>query len=118
MVATWPLTSRMKPDADQYIEARQPNRITFDPEVGPTIDRRRGTAAGTLVTIRFTGLTDAERATFEDWYEGPLYDGALPFSWVDPIRGVSASYKFTKDAYQLSAHDHKFDLSFQLLRFP
>ena len=118
MVASWPLTARMSPDTDAYTEARQPNRITFEPEVGPPIDRRRGTAAGTLVTIRFTGITDAERETFEDWYRDTLFDGVLPFNWVDPVRGVAATYKFTKDVYQLAAHDQKFDLSFRLLRLP
>ncbi|WP_336802480.1 hypothetical protein [Kaistia sp. MMO-174] len=120
MVATWPLANRKSPDAASYSEAPQSNRITFEPEIGPTIDRRRGTAAGTMLNIQFTGITDDERETFEDWYRSTLYDGVLPFVWVDPIRGTSASFRFTKDTYELRPHPgaEYHDLSFQLYRLP
>jgi len=120
MVATWPLVNRKSPDAAQYTESPQSNRISFEPEVGPTIDRRRGTAAATALSMQFTGITDDERQTFEDWYRDTLFDGVLPFVWVDPIRGVTASFKFTKETYQLQPHAgaQEHDLSFRLLRLP
>lgn len=119
-MAIWPLTNRQSPDSDQYSESRQLNKISFEPEVGPSIDRRRGTAAGTTVSIHFTGITEAERVTFENWYEDILFDGTLPFDWLDPVRGEIRTFKFTQGAYELKPHagNNYHDLTFKLLRFP
>ena len=89
----WPAGLPQKPDVDGWSEAPQPNRAQFQPEVGPPIRRRRGTARSYLVQAVFN-MTDAQVATFWSFWQSDLKDGTLVFTWTHPVTGASARWSF------------------------
>lgn len=67
----------------------------YQPDTGPSITRRRTTAvmrplSGSMI------LTDAQIATFETFFYTTIMNGALPFTFPDPISGATLLVKFTK----------------------
>jgi hypothetical protein len=119
---TWPATIPQYPDADQWVGGPQRNKVSFKPEVGTSIDRRRASAAGAIYQGVFSQFTTAQRATFETWFEDDLADGTLSFDWADPVTGVTATWKFTDEdpPYQFTAHGGygRHSLSLRLMRLP
>lgn len=73
----------------------QPNKITFQPEVGPTIDRRRSSSVNRIYTVDVPGLSHTEYHDFVDFYKTTLQEGTLPFRAVDPFSGLEKTFKFT-----------------------
>lgn len=71
-----------------------PQRLLVTPmEDGPPKVRRRNLGApGTMSgDVRMTG---AQFADFMAWGEGALLDWSLPFTWIDPISGLTATLQF------------------------
>ena len=99
---TWPASLPQIPAPGMSV-APQRNKISFEPEIGDSIDRRRGTAASKAYQISLPPMTKAQFAIFEAFFEDDLYDGVLPFTWNDPISGASHSWKFTGDDPPYSA---------------
>jgi len=92
----WPASLPQIPVPGMSI-APQRNKIAFEPEIGDSIDRRRGTAASKVYQIALPPMTKEQYATFEEFFEDDLYDGVLSFTWDDPVSGVEYSWKFTND---------------------
>ncbi|MDZ4382799.1 MAG: hypothetical protein U0942_15820 [Parvibaculum sp.] len=100
-VPSWPLQGRallrgwqMKP---------QNNRASFQPETGPPITRRRGTAAGKLWSARYR-ISEADFATFEAWFAADAKSGTLPFDMPHPRSCVTTRFSFTDDSYAAEEH--------------
>lgn len=121
-MASWPASLPQYPDVDQWAGGPQDNRISFQPERGPSIDRRAGSAIAHVFRAQFSNLTTAQRAAFITWFEDDLYDGTLSFTWADPVTGTSYSWKFMKDdpPYQFTAHGGEglHTLTCRLMRLP
>lgn len=89
----WPSTIPDEPDQGSYGEAVVSNLSSFSPDVGPPTVWRRSTIKGTK--IQFTlFMTPAELVLFREFFEDDLGDGALPFSWTNPVYGVAKRYMF------------------------
>lgn len=103
-VATWPATLPQAPDGGGFEGGPQNNRLSFKPEIGPTIDRRRGSSKTHIYSFKFSLLTPAQRAAFETFYSETLLDGTGTFYFDDPISGTTHTWKFTDDnpPYNLS----------------
>lgn len=69
-------------------------RTTVD--VGPAIQRRRYTATVRKITVPCI-LTNAERITFEAFYDDDILSGTLAFNWIDPLNGTTVSMRFADD---------------------
>lgn len=116
----WPTGLPQKPIANQWVGGPQKNKVSFQPELGPTIDRRRGSAAGEVFQATFDVITDAGLQTFKDFFRTDLLDGVLAFQWVDPIDGDTANWKFIDDPpYQVRSGRYQYhQISFKLLKLP
>ena len=115
--ATWPSTIPQKPALGGFTWKPQSNKVTFKPEIGPSIERRRGTAVVHSYDAKFPPFTAAEVATFETWFQDDLKSGTLKFNWNDPVSGTLFSWKITD--YQFSNMDaNRFDLAVKINRLP
>lgn len=88
----WPTelpTEGLSGVTDQFVGAK----ILSEVDQGPPIARQRYTKARRPVNIPIT-LTNAQRIVFDEWYSTDLKYGVLSFNWVDPVTGVSRSFKF------------------------
>lgn len=95
-MATWPASLPQIPVPGMGI-APQRNKVSFEPEIGDSIDRRRGTAASKIYQIALPPISKAQFIVFTEFFEEDLYDGVLPFDWSDPLTGELHSWKFTGD---------------------
>jgi hypothetical protein len=91
---TWPVALPQKPLLSGLARSPKSNVVAFGTEVGPGKQRRRSTARMQVWSLQFS-LTDAQRATFESFFEDDLSDGALAFDWEDPVTESAASWKFS-----------------------
>ena len=98
--AVWPATLPQTPLMTGWAWSPQDNRVSFKPAVGPSIERRRGTAVVYNYNARFPPLTDALLSTFETWYHGDLKSGTLHYLWLDPVSGTNLKWKI--ESYQIN----------------
>lgn len=94
MTAAWPGTVNQIVNQDSFNEAPERNVISFQPEVGPPIERRR-TSISSNVFAFTQWYTSTEYDALVDFYRTTLLDGVLTFTRNHPRTGVSATFKFT-----------------------
>ncbi len=97
----WPILLAQEPDPGPWSWAPQNNKVSFKPAVGPSIERRRGTAVVHNYNATFSYLTTAEVSVFEDFYQDDLSSGVLHYLWNDPVSGVSHKWKI--ESYTLTS---------------
>lgn len=80
----------------------QSNVVSFQPDVGPSIDRRRASITSRTRDVKLPMMTATQLATFKTFFHDTLFDGVLPFTWVDPITSAAARMKFvqSKEPYR------------------
>ena len=93
LAAEWPSTV---PD---YWEATisggpQQNKVSFDPRVGPSIERKSATATNRKYRVSVPGLDLDEFTAFVAFHKTTLAEGTLPFTHTDPFTGVEKTFKF------------------------
>ena len=89
---TWPASLPQKPLLTGFQIAAQSMVIAFGTEVGPGKIRRRTTAR--VAGLPFSFHVNATKlATFIDFFEDDLEDGALAFDMTDPVVGGTASFR-------------------------
>lgn len=118
---TWPATLPQDAAVDGFSHSPQANKVSFQPDVGPSIDRRRATAKVKLLNITLPPVTAGQVAIFDAFFENDLKDGVLPFDWKDPITGAAASMKFGsgEQPYTIAPASSKlFRISFQAQILP
>lgn len=93
MPSSWPGTLPQTPQFGGFDETPQRNVAAFLPDVGPSKQRRRSTATGSICAAQFE-VSDAQRATLDTFYRTTLSDGTLPFTWNHPITGISSTWTF------------------------
>lgn len=94
MTAAWPASlpqSPFLPVTDQ----RQTAVVRTSMDAGPPKMRRRFTAAVRQITLGMF-LTGAERAVFDAFFATTLEEGALPFTWTDPVDDSSVDLRFVE----------------------
>lgn len=74
----------------------QRNVVSFTPEIGPSIDRRRASSSGKIRDVELVNLDLTQYETFKAFFEIDLYNGILPFIWVDPLTSAPAKVKFVQ----------------------
>lgn len=74
----------------------QSNVVSFQPEVGPSIDRRRASIVQRTHEIAFANLTETQYQTFVDFFDVTLFSGVLPFNWVNPMTGAAHKVKIVQ----------------------
>jgi len=115
--ANWPGTLPDRPLFDGWSWTPQDNKASFQPDVGPSIDRRRGTAVAFEYDARFPPLSDAQVGYFETFFHTTLVGGTLHFLWADPVSGTS--YKWKIADYQINSLGAGWhELSMKLMRLP
>ena len=92
-VAVWPASLPTLIPTDGYSDEVERNVISFQPEVGPPLERRRSSVSTNLVSYPVNVTLD-EFETLKDFYRDDLKDGVLPFTRDDPITEVQTTYKF------------------------
>lgn len=113
----WPATIPQNPVLGGWTWKAQDNKVSFKPEIGPSIERRRGTAIVHNYDAKFPPFTAAEVATFETWFQDDLKSGTLHFLMDDPTSGTSFKWKIA--TYQFSNMEaNRFDLSMKINRLP
>lgn len=115
-MATWP-SDLPGPLARGWSASRQDNKAVVQPEIGPAIVRRRGTAAGyeTPATWVFDAV---ELAVFEAFYLDDLADGSLVFAMQEPRTGTAAVFRFV-GAYEIAPPAlGSYRVTARLLRLP
>jgi hypothetical protein len=95
--AAWPATVPDEPDAGSYTEQYVSNLSAFQPDAGPPTTLRRSTIKSSKIQCSFF-MTPAELEDFRAFFEDDLGDGSLPFTWTNPVYGVSKRYLFAPDS--------------------
>ncbi len=96
----------------------QNNTVSFDPEIGTSITRRRASSFVRNYKINFSLLTADEFEAFKTFFHNTLLDGVLPFAWQHPMTGASHRCKFKlagENGYQETRRKNdRFDLEFDI----
>ena len=89
---TWP--AGLPPfQAANYARRPAPLAARFEPEAGPTIQRRRFRAGPEQLRLELR-LTAAQLDVFWAFWRGDAAGGASPFRLLDPVRGDEAIFQF------------------------
>lgn len=110
---TWPASLPQEPLIKEYQEAPKSNVIRSEMSYGPAKARRRSTAKMTNAQTIYL-LTQAQRETFEQWFENDIADGALAFNWPRPRGGVVPVLITGDPPYTLSTSGKNYRLSMTL----
>ena len=92
-MADWPATLPDDWILDGASGAFGDNTLRSQPDVGPPKLRRRSTA----MPDRFSGsllMTTTQIGYLDTFYKTTLGGGSLPFDWLHPVTGASASFNF------------------------
>lgn len=97
-MAVWPATLPDEFLVSGFQHSAAANRVSFSPEKGPPIVRRRGTSAPQRFSGSISPLTTEQWETFQDFYRDDLKDGASRFTWRHPITLEPAVVMFDPEA--------------------
>ena len=114
MTAAWPGTVNQYMRRNNYSEAPEANKASFQPEVGPPIERRRSSISTVLIVGEGRG-TRTEWDNLVTFYRTTLLDGALPFTRTNPDTGGTITCVFTEPPKLISvgARYRHYSLSFR-----
>lgn len=76
--------------------------VSFQPEVGVPITRRRTTAPIEVWSMSVVLYDFAQLAEFEAWFNDDLAQGALPFVWRHPVSKAVTRFKFMPATFDTS----------------
>lgn len=114
----WPASLPQLPSDGGFAEQPHDNAARFQPEVGPDMTRRRGTATATDVSVTLPPMTKAQAATFVAFYMDDMKAGTQTFTWAHPRTGVSATFRFA-GPYRLDHLTYNlWQVSFGLVELP
>jgi hypothetical protein len=95
MVDAWPSDLPQALQAGGFSEGAGDGLLEYKPDTGPSITRRRSTAAmrpfnGSII------CDDVQLASFRAFYGTTIMGGALPFEFPDQVQSGTLLVKFTK----------------------
>ena len=116
MVQAWPGTINQRVMYDSYREQPETNKLTFQPEVGPPIERRRSGISTDVISFNGAG-TVTEWSNLKTFFRTTCIDGTDTFTRTHPLTGSSATFKFTEPPRLLSIRNarHEWQLSVRLM---
>lgn len=88
MAVAWPGSVNQLVYRNGYSQSPERNVATFQPQVGPPIQRRRSSISTDVVTCVGRG-TPTEWAALEAFYRNTLHDGVDQFTRNDPLTGAA-----------------------------
>lgn len=97
MTTAWPATVNSVVLKDGYGEQRETNLISFKPEGGRPIRRRRNSQSDYLIPVTMW-MTSDELDAFDYFYHQTLFDGLERFTWIHPRTGLAATFQFENEA--------------------
>lgn len=82
----------------------QDNRVSFEPEVGPPIERPRSSWAPEIYSLDMRLMTVVQFEDFQRWYRNTLRHGVLPFEFYHPITRQRGAWRIVKGSppYQVT----------------
>lgn len=115
----------LSPPFPQFFER---SSFSYEPRSGSVVDISDGGAP--ISTTLFTGfavdvqgiliVNTAQAQQFLNWWRVNLSQGALPFTWIDPVYETPADFCFNapKAAPRLVPHGAAFDITLNLIQLP
>jgi hypothetical protein len=73
----------------------QANKVSFTPDTGKPITRRRSSSTTRTYRVEVPGLDQDEYLAFVDFFHTTLKEGTLPFQTDDPFSGEEKTFVFT-----------------------
>lgn len=119
MIPVWPPTLRQFPRRRSWTGGPRDERVTFEPDRGPPIDRVGATAQTFEMAGLFPNLSDAQRAEFIRWFREDLAMGTRWYAWRDPVTLEVALWKIITDqqAFSFTSNGAGWhDLSLRVMR--
>lgn len=92
-MAPWPGTVNQLTYRNGYQQTPERNVVTFQPEVGPPIERRRSSISTEIVSCSGRG-TLTEFNNLMTFYRTTLKDGVDTFTRTHPLNGGTVTCKF------------------------
>ena len=74
----------------------QDNRVSFEPEVGPAIERPKSSWAPEVYSLDMRLMAVGQFMEFQTWYRTTLRYGVLPFEFAHPITRERSAWKIVK----------------------
>lgn len=87
----WPATVPSTPLAGSLQIKTDDVTVSFQPDVGPSLRRRRYTAVSRKYVFNLM-LTTAELLALDTFFESDCEDGALTFTMIDPATNISNTW--------------------------
>ncbi|WP_342643443.1 hypothetical protein [Rhodoligotrophos ferricapiens] len=115
MLIAWPASLPQKP-VRGFAMSEEDNVDRFDTDYGPPLTMGRSTSAGRTYSVTFV-MTNAQKATFRDWYKTTLRDGLFPFWFAGPDDHQPGRWIMTGPP-QYSAVGAKWQVSLEIYRYP
>ena len=94
-IPVWPSSLPQELITDGYGQQAPNTIIATQMDVGPG-KRRRRTSAGVQPVQGQIVVTEAQLDTLRTFFRTSLGDGALRFSWADPVSGSPVEMRFTE----------------------
>lgn len=117
MTAAWPSTISQNALQSGYTEQPQRNVVTFEPEAGIAMERRRSSVSTDAITFPAV-LSSAEWAALLTFYRDTLKDGTLPFTRLHPRTNETETFKFTEAPAIAAVYGAHYRISISLIRMP
>ena len=116
MTAQWPYSLPVPDLVDGHRQEAFMPKASFQPAVGPPIDRPRGTMRLSKMTLRYR-MTKEQLERFEDFVFTDLAQGTQPFLMQHPRRKEQVKVRMLgDDPYEIGwVNSQNFDVSFQVM---
>lgn len=114
----WPLALR-EFGAAGVSGGPQNNSLSFAPEIGAPITRRRASSFMSKYRVNFDAISENEYTVFKAFFHETLSDGTLPFAWRHPMTQVLHRCRFDLSSDQPYEErrrtNERYDLSFNVI---
>lgn len=91
-----------RPLIEGYSKQRQSDVVSFQPDIGAPITRRRSTVAVFNSTFRFY-FNQSQLESFEFFFDVTIGGGALEFQMINPISNKPMRLKIASGDYSMTA---------------
>ncbi len=96
MAVAWPTGVSQEAAASGTQGGPQDNAASFQPDIGPSIDRQRTTIAPEIIDCTLKPMEPAEYAIFRAWVKDDLKNGVLAFDWIHPITKAATEFRMVR----------------------
>lgn len=107
MTLNWPASVPTFIERGSFNETPTNGGVTFDPDYGPPMERKRVTITGSLVSLSMDMHTD-DYERLEFFYNNEACGKSNSFLFLHPLKGVHYEYRFTGDTPISTSDSNKF----------